>query len=440
MTLKTIDPRSDSRNAAGAPTWFQPEAHHVWRPYTQMKTTPDALPVVSAEGVRIRLADGRELIDGVSSWWTVCHGYRHPHIIDAVKQQLDAVPHVMLGGLTHEPVERLASRLAALAPGSLNHVFFCESGSVSVEIAMKMAVQYWLNRGETGRSRFVAFRGGYHGDTLATMSVCDPDEGMHSLFGPTLPRQIIADLPVDAASRAALETLVADHEGEIAGIMTEPLVQGAGGLLFHDPSTLRAMREVADRFGLPLIFDEIMTGFGRLGTMWASEKAGVIPDIMTVSKALTGGTLPLAAAIASREIFEAFWSDDAGAALMHGPTYMGNPAACAAANASLDLFETEPRLDQVAAIEARLAELMPTARDIPGVADVRWQGAIGVIEMSSMPDLDQLKADFVDAGIWVRPFNNVIYCMPPYVIDRGDLDCLVTTMIDVTRRWASTRF
>lgn len=436
MTLTTTDPRDD----AGTPTWFQPAEHHVWRPYTQMKTTPDALPVVSAEGVRIRLADGRELIDGVSSWWTVCHGYRHPHIIDAVKRQLDAVPHVMLGGLTHEPAERLATRLAALAPGSLNHVFFCESGSVSVEIAMKMAVQYWLNRGETGRSRFVAFRGGYHGDTLATMSVCDPDEGMHSLFGPTLPRQIIADLPVDAASRAALETLVSEHEGEIAGIMTEPLVQGAGGLLFHDPSTLRAMREVADRFGLPLIFDEIMTGFGRLGTMWASEKAGVIPDIMTVSKALTGGTLPLAAAIASREVFEAFWGDDAGAALMHGPTYMGNPAACAAANASLDLFETEPRLDQVAVIEARLAELMPAARDIPGVREVRWQGAIGVIEMSSMPDLDQLKADFVDAGIWVRPFNNVIYCMPPYVIDRADLDRLVTTMIDVTRRWATSRF
>lgn len=436
MTLTTTDPR----NAAAAPSWFQPGQHHVWRPYTQMKTTPDALPVVSAEGVRIRLADGRELIDGVSSWWTVCHGYRHPHIIDAVKQQLDAVPHVMLGGLTHEPAERLASRLAALAPGSLNHVFFCESGSVSVEIAMKMAVQYWLNRGETGRSRFVAFRGGYHGDTLATMSVCDPDEGMHSLFGPTLPRQIIADLPVDAASRTALETLVAEHEGEIAGIMTEPLVQGAGGLLFHDAATLRAMREVANRFGLPLIFDEIMTGFGRLGTMWASEKAGVTPDIMTVSKALTGGTLPLAAAIASREIFEAFWSDDAGAALMHGPTYMGNPAACAAANASLDLFETEPRLDQVAAIERRLAELMPAARDIPGVKDVRWQGALGVIEMSSLPDLDQLKADFVDAGIWVRPFNTVIYCMPPFVIGRGDLDRLVTTMIDVTRRWASTRF
>lgn len=440
MTLTTPHPRTDPRNAAAAPSWFQPGQHHVWRPYTQMKTTPDALPVVSAEGVRIRLADGRELIDGISSWWTVCHGYRHPHIIDAVKQQLDAVPHVMLGGLTHEPAERLASRLAALAPGSLNHVFFCESGSVSVEIAMKMAVQYWLNRGETGRSRFVAFRGGYHGDTLATMSVCDPDEGMHSLFGPTLPRQIIADLPVDAASRTALETLVAQHEGEIAGIMTEPLVQGAGGLRFHDPSTLRAMREVADRFGLPLIFDEIMTGFGRLGTMWASEKAGVIPDIMTVSKALTGGTLPLAAAIASSEIFGAFWSDDAGAALMHGPTYMGNPAACAAANASLDLFETEPRLEQVAAIEARLAELMPAARDIPGVADVRWQGAMGVIEMSSMPDLDQLKADFVDAGIWVRPFNTVIYCMPPFVIDRTDLDRLVSTMIDVTRRWATSRF
>ncbi|WP_417493043.1 adenosylmethionine--8-amino-7-oxononanoate transaminase [Maricaulis sp.] len=417
-----------------------PASQHLWRPYTQMKTTPAALPVVSAEGVRIRLADGRELIDGISSWWTVCHGYRHPHIIDAVKAQLDLVPHIMLGGLTHDPAERLAARLAALAPGELNHVFFCESGSVSVEIAMKMAIQFWINQGVAGRTKFVAFRGGYHGDTIATMSVCDPDEGMHSLFGGSLPHQIIADLPADADSRARFEALLDAHAGEIAGVMTEPLVQGAGGMKFHTPETLQAMREACDARGLPLIFDEIMTGFGRLGTMFAAEKAGVTPDIMTVSKALTGGTLPLAAAIASKQIFNAFWSDEASAALMHGPTYMGNPAACAAANASLDLFEREPRLQQVGVIESTFARLLPAARDIPGVIDVRWQGAIGVIEMAGLPELDSLKADFVDAGIWVRPFNNIIYLMPPFVIGDSDLETLINTCLGVTRRWAERHF
>tara|TARA_R110000868_G_scaffold161369_3_gene391607 strand:- start:19 stop:1302 length:1284 start_codon:yes stop_codon:yes gene_type:complete len=417
-----------------------PASLHLWRPYTQMKTTPAALPVTSAEGVRLHLADGRTLIDGISSWWTVCHGYRHPHIIEAVKDQLDRVPHVMLGGLTHDPAERLAARLAALAPGDLNHVFFCESGSVSVEIAMKMAIQYWINQGILGRTRFVAFRGGYHGDTIATMSVCDPDEGMHSLFAGSLPHQIIADLPVDAGSRARFEALLDAQAGEIAGVMTEPLVQGAGGMKFHSPETLQAMREACDARGLPLIFDEIMTGFGRLGTLFAAGKAGVTPDIMTVSKALTGGTLPLAAAIASKQIFNAFWSDQASAALMHGPTYMGNPAACAAANASLDLFEREPRLQQVAAIERAFARLLPAARDIPGVIDVRWQGAIGVIEMAGLPDLDSLKAEFVESGIWVRPFNNIIYLMPPFVIGDSDLEILINTCLGVTRRWAGRHF
>ena len=413
---------------------------HLWRPYTQMKTAPAALPVVSAEGVRLTLADGRELIDGISSWWTVCHGYRHPRIIEAVTAQLNALPHVMLGGLTHAPAERLAARLADLAPGNLDHVFFCESGSVSVEIAMKMALQYNMNRGVSGRTRFVAFRGGYHGDTLATMSVCDPDEGMHTLFAGSLQQQIIADLPVDYASQQSFESVLDAHEGEIAAVITEPLVQGAGGMKFHSPATLQAMREACDKRGILLIFDEIMTGFGRLGTMFAAGKAGVTPDIMTVSKALTGGTLPLAAAIASREIFDAFWSDDAGAALMHGPTYMGNPAACAAANASLDLFESEPRLEQVAAIEASFARLLPAARAFPGVVDVRWQGAIGVIEMAGLPQLDSLKAQFVDAGIWVRPFNNIIYLMPPFIITPDDLEQLVEAMLTVTERWAQANF
>ncbi|WP_412545965.1 adenosylmethionine--8-amino-7-oxononanoate transaminase [Maricaulis sp. MIT060901] len=414
--------------------------HHVWRPYTQMKSTPPALKVRSAEGVFIELEDGRRLIDGVSSWWTVCHGYRHPHIMAAVKDQIDKVPHVMLGGFTHEPAQTLAARLARLAPGDLNHVFFCESGSVSVEIGMKIAIQSWINRGERGHTKFVCFKGGYHGDTLATMSVCDPEEGMHSLFAGGLQQQIVTDLPRDADSRARFENLVAEHKAEIAGIITEPLVQGAGGMKFHAPETLQFLREICDRHGLPLILDEIMTGFGRLGTMFACEKAGVVPDIMTVSKALTGGTLPLAAAIASSRLFADFWSDDAGAALMHGPTYMGNPAACAAANASIDLFENEPRLEQVAAIEAVFAEQLPEAWEFAGIVDVRWQGAIGVMEFESLPDLESLKARFVDAGVWVRPFGNIIYLMPPYVISRDELDQLISATLLVTRSWASEHF
>jgi len=423
-----------------SPGGFKPEARHLWRPYTQMKTAAPALEVVSGEGVRLKLADGRELIDGVSSWWTTVHGYSHPHIVGAITDQVERLSHVMLGGLTHEPAERLAARLAALAPGDLEHVFFCESGSVSVEIAMKMAVQSWINRGIHGRTRFVCFRGGYHGDTIATMSVCDPEEGMHSLFAGSLPQQIVADLPEDAESTARFEALLDEHAGEIAGIVTEPLVQGAGGMRFFSPETLQRIRAACDARGLPLIVDEIMTGFGRLGPMFACEKAGIVPDVMTVSKALTGGTLPLAAAIATKDMFAHFWRDEASAALMHGPTYMGNPAACAAANASLDLFETEPRLDQVAAIEAAYARLLPEARTIPGVADVRWQGAIGVIEMPALPDLDALKAAFVEAGVWVRPFGNIVYLMPPYVISPEDLEQLVTTTIAVTRRWAEAHF
>lgn len=332
------------------------------------------------------------------------------------------------------------ARLAALAPGALDHVFFCESGSVSVEIAMKMAVQSWINRGVAGRTRFVCFRGGYHGDTIATMSVCDPGRG----DAQPLRRSVAA---ADRGRPAGgcrgpgrFEALLDAHAGEIAGVITEPLVQGAGGMRFFSPETLRSIRAACDTRGLPLIVDEIMTGFGRLGTMFACEKAGIVPDIMTVSKALTGGTLPLAATIATGEMFGHFWRDEASAALMHGPTYMGNPAACAAANASLDLFEQEPRLAQVAAIENAYARLLPGARAIPGVVDVRWQGAIGVIEMPALPDLDGLKAAFVEAGLWVRPFGNIVYLMPPYVISAEDLERLIVGTVAVTRTWAERHF
>ncbi len=404
--------------------WLKEGLEHIWRPYCQMKTAIAPLPVVRTEGVRLTLADGRMLIDGIASWWTACHGYNHPHIREAVTRQLEAMPHVMFGGLAHEPAYRLATRLAKLLPGDLNHVFFAESGSVSVEIAMKMALQFWINQGIRGRTKFLAFRGGYHGDTLATMTVCDPDEGMHSLFAGVMPEQVIGDLPVDDASEAVLDALLSQRGGEIAAILTEPLVQGAGGMLLHPPETLRRLRRLADKHGVLLIFDEIFTGFGRTGSLFAMQAAGVEPDIVTLSKALTGGTLPLSAAVASDKVFNAFWSDDAGAALMHGPTYMANPLACAAANASLDLFETGEWKAAVPRIEAALKTGLEPCRGLPGVADVRTLGAIGVVEFSSPVDRNVLSRRFADLGAWIRPMGKVVYLTPALTIDADDLDCL----------------
>lgn len=417
-----------------------PHKPHLWRPYTQMKTAAPALPVVSAEGVRLRLADGRELIDGVANWWTAAHGHRHPHLVTAVEAQLRVLPHAMLGGLTHEPAGRLAARLAALAPGDLDHVFFCESGSVAVEVAMKMAAQFWINRGERGRTKFISFRGGYHGDTFATMSVCDPEEGMHAHFKGVIPEQIIADLPTDDASAAAFEALMEREGPRAAAVIVEPLAQGAGGMRFHSLETVRRVRAACDRHGVLLIFDEIMTGFGRLGTMFAADQCGAAPDIMTVGKALTGGVLPLAAAIASRRVFDAFWSDDPQAALMHGPTYMGNPLACAAANASLDLFEREPRLEQAQALEDALTAGLAPAWSIPGVVDVRARGAIGVIQMRALPNLDDLKARLVANGVWVRPFRDIVYLCPPLMIGRQDLALLLNGTLAAARDWGLANF
>ncbi|HEX4197424.1 MAG TPA: adenosylmethionine--8-amino-7-oxononanoate transaminase [Caulobacteraceae bacterium] len=416
------------------PAWLQRGQPHVWRPYCQMKTAPAPLAVARTDGARIVLEDGRELVDGIASWWTACHGYNHPHIRAAVQAQLERAPHVMFGGLAHEPAYRLAERLAALLPGELEHVFFAESGSVSVEIAMKMAVQYWINRGVRGRTRFVSFRGGYHGDTLATMTICDPEEGMHSLFAGVLPAQHVTGLPVDAASEAALDALLGELGGEIAAIVVEPRVQGAGGMLFHEDETLRRLRGLADRHGVLLIFDEIFTGFGRTGELFACTGSGVTPDIVTLSKALTGGTLPLSAAVASRQVFEAFWSDDAGAALMHGPTYMANPLACAAANASLDLFETGDWRADVRRIEAALTAGLAACRGAPGVVDVRVRGAVGVVEFDRAVDAGDLCARFVDEGVWIRPMGKVIYLTPPFVIGDEDLARLTGAIARVIGR------
>ena len=419
------------------PAWLAEGAPHLWLPYTQMQTTPMALPVVKTDGVRLTLADGRELIDGTSSWWTAAHGYNHPHIREAVTAQLEKMPHVMLGGLAHEQACRLATRLSRLLPGDLGHVFFSESGSVSVEIAMKMAVQYWINNGKKGRTRFVAFKGGYHGDTLATMSVCDPDEGMHTLFKGAIAEQLICELPTDEEKTAALDAFLAAHAHQIAAVVTEPLVQGAGGMRFHDAATLGRLRALCDRHGLLLILDEIFTGFARTGTMFACEAAGIVPDFVTLSKALTGGTMALAATVARAPVFEAFLGEDGGRALMHGPTYTGNALACAAANASLDLFESEPRLAQVAAIADQLTRELAPARAIPGVRDVRVKGAIGVIELQRMGDLNTIKRRFIEEGVFIRPFGNIVYTTPPLTIEPGDLGRLTAAMLKITAEIAA---
>jgi adenosylmethionine-8-amino-7-oxononanoate aminotransferase len=416
---------------------LEPSRTHLWRPYTQMRVATPPLEAVATRGSRIVLADGRELVDGIASWWTAVHGYNHPHIARAVADQLARMPHVMFGGLTHAPAERLAARLAALLPGDLDHVFLSDSGSVAVEVALKMAAQMWLNRGVSGRTKVLSFRGGYHGDTMGAMSVCDPEEGMHRRFGTYLPTQLFCDLPRNRAQTEVLDATLAAHRETLAAVIIEPLVQGAGGMRTHPPDVLATVAQLARRHGLPLIADEIFTGFGRTGTLFACAQAGIVPDILCLSKALTGGTMALAATVARTEVFEAFWSDDPAAALMHGPTFMANPLACAAANASLDLFETEPRLDQARAIEARLRDGLSPLRQVPGVADVRVLGAIAAVQFARAPDLTVLKAKLIDRGVWVRPFVDIVYLTPALTIASADLDRLIDAIAAVVTEQGS---
>ena len=422
---------ADQAGKNSAMPWYAKGLEHIWLPYAQMKTVLPPLAVVRTQGTRITLADGRELIDGIASWWTACHGYNHPHIRQAVEAQLASMPHVMFGGLVHEQAFVLAGRLAKLLPGDLTRVYFSDSGSVAVEVAMKMATQYWINRGIRGKNRFVAFKGGYHGDTTGAMAVSDPDAGMHAAFAGVLPRHHIADLPDDDS---ALVQLLTQRGDTVAAMIVEPLVQGAGGMTFHDVGALRRLRALADRYDILLIFDEIFTGFGRTGTMFACEHAGVAPDIITLSKALTGGTLPLAATIATRRIFDAFWSDDPKKALMHGPTYMANALGCAAANASLDLFEREPRLLQVADIAIALERGLAPCRDFPNVKDVRVKGAIGVVELDRIDDLDALRAQFIEQGVFIRPIGNVIYLTPAFTISSDELKTLADAIVKTVRK------
>ncbi|MGB8429291.1 MAG: adenosylmethionine--8-amino-7-oxononanoate transaminase [Pseudolabrys sp.] len=422
---------ADQAGKNSAMPWYAKGLEHIWLPYAQMKTVPPPLAVVRTHGTRITLADGRELIDGIASWWTACHGYNHPHIRQAVEAQLASMPHVMFGGLVHEQAFVLARRLTKLLPDDLTRVYFSDSGSVAVEVAMKMATQYWINRGIRGKNRFVAFKGGYHGDTTGAMAVSDPDAGMHAAFAGVLPRHHIADLPDDDST---LDQLLTERGDTVAAMIVEPLVQGAGGMTFHDARALRRLRALADRYDVLLIFDEIFTGFGRTGTMFACEHAGVAPDIITLSKALTGGTLPLAATIATRMIFDAFWSDDPKKALMHGPTYMANALGCAAANASLDLFEREPRLRQVADIAIALEQGLAPCRDFPNVKDVRVKGAIGVVELDRIDDLNALRTQFIEQGVFIRPIGNVIYLTPAFTISSDELKTLTDAILKTVRK------
>jgi adenosylmethionine---8-amino-7-oxononanoate aminotransferase len=419
-----------------SPSWYAEGLDHVWLPYAQMKTATPPLAVTATRGSRIVLTDGRELIDGIASWWTACHGYNHPHIRAAVERQLAEMPHVMFGGLVHEPALTLARRLVALlGPDDLDRVFFSDSGSVAIEVALKMAVQYWRNQGRRNRTRFLAFAGGYHGDTTGAMAVSDPQGSMHAAFRGLLPEQIAVDLPVDEASSAAFASTLERHADELAAIIVEPLVQGAGGMRFHDALVLRTLRAAADRCELLLIFDEIFTGFGRTGALFAFQEAGVVPDIITLSKALTGGTLPLAATVVGKKVFDAFWSDHPAHALMHGPTFMANPLSCAAANASLDLFEREPRLDQVAKISSALAAGLEPCRKFPRVKDVRVKGAIGVVELERIDDLNALRERFVAEGVFIRPFGTVVYLTPAFTIAEAEL----AKLTEVARRVLAER-
>ena len=407
--------------------WPERALDHVWYPYAQMATYDAPVPVAGVSGCRMELADGRELVDGTASWWSACHGYRHPHIMGAVHEQLDRLPHVMLGGMTHEPVVRLAERLADKTPGDLAHTMFTDSGSVAVEVALKMARQYWDNRGEA-RDLFIAFDNGYHGDTAGCMGVSDTYRDLRPRFtGLADDRHIAVPLPPEEGP-CELERVFHEYGHRVAGVIVEPLIQGAGGMLVHSPAVLARIAGLTRDAGTLLIADEVATGFGRAGSLFACEQAEVAPDILCLSKALTAGTMPMAATVATRAVFDGFRGDSEWYALMHGPTFTGNPLAAAAANASLDLFESEPRMAQAAAMEEQLAAELAPLRERPEVVDVRVKGAMGAVQVADEAPRDWMRHRFVDHGVWIRPLGDVVYVTPPLVMAPDDLSRLTDAM------------
>jgi adenosylmethionine-8-amino-7-oxononanoate aminotransferase len=421
-------PLSDAELLAG-------DARHVWHPYAPMRDPQTPLAVASADGVRLRLRDGRELIDGMSSWWCAIHGYRHPAIDAALGAQLRDMAHVMLGGLTHEPAVALATRLADLAPAGLEQVFFADSGSVAVEVAIKLCLQYQRGVGRPERRRLITVRGGYHGDTLGAMSLCDPVDGMHAQFAGTVAAQIFADRPPaewDESYDRHLSDVVARHAHEAAAVVLEPVVQGAGGMRFYSPRVVVRCRELCDEHGLLLVLDEIATGFGRTGELWAADHAGVSPDVMCVGKALTGGYMSLAATLCAPHVGHAIDAGETGV-LLHGPTFMGNPLACSAALASLELLESDAWRADVARIGRGLAAGLAPARALATVADVRVLGAIGVVQLTSPVDVARVTRVAVEHGVWLRPFRDLIYTMPPYVTADDELERIIAAIVAAAR-------
>ena len=413
------------------------DRQHIWHPYSAVGSPSPIYPVVAAEGVRLKLEDGRELIDGMSSWWCAVHGYNHPVLNEAAMQQLDKMSHVMFGGLTHPPAVELAETLVKLSPWGLQKVFFVDSGSVAIEAAMKMALQAQIARGQSQRHLFLSPRGGYHGDTLDAMSVCDPITGMHTLFEGVLPKQVFIERPEPAFGEhcteqhlAQLKQVFAERGDQLAAMILEPIVQGAGGMRFYAPEYLQAARRLCDEHGVLLIADEIATGFGRSGKLFAVEHADITPDILCVGKALTGGYLSLAAVLTTDEMANDIASGEPGV-FMHGPTFMGNPLACAIAKASIDLLCANDWQQQVLQIEQGLQQGLAPAKTFTHVAEVRVLGAIGVVELTHPVDMSSVQPMFVERGVWVRPFGKLVYLMPPFVMSSGDLAQLTDALVDV---------
>ncbi|MCE9845286.1 adenosylmethionine--8-amino-7-oxononanoate transaminase [Vibrio alginolyticus] len=409
------------------------DRQHIWHPYTSTLTPLTCYPVASANGVHIKLEDGTELVDGMSSWWSTIHGYNHPHLNQAAHKQIDQVSHVMFGGITHQPAISLCKKLLPLAPSNLEHVFLADSGSVAVEVSLKMALQYWHAKGER-RPKFLTLRHGYHGDTFAAMSVTDPDNSMHSLYKGFLPEHIFAESPTcgywdkwKPEDLTDFEHKIETHHQELAAVILEPIVQGAGGMRIYHPEFLKGVRRLCDKYGLLLIADEIATGFGRTGKLFACEHADIQPDILCVGKALTGGYMTLSATLASKHVADTVCGSDAGC-FMHGPTFMGNPLACAVATASLELIEQGNWQQQTQQIEALFSELLPKLEEYELVKNTRWLGAIGVVETHRPVNMETIQALFVEHGVWIRPFGKLIYVMPPFISKPEDIEKLVNAI------------